>query len=113
MKYDVHRAGAGDDAAFLREAAILRALSGPLAGTGVRVASYYASVPEQRALVCGLVAGRDRFAAIAAPAQRDALAQDFMAQQIRRAPCRERVCPYVYTSVVAVPLKNKPKNTKR
>src|SRR3546814_12171862 len=80
MKYDVHRAGAGDDAAFLREAAILRALSGPLAGTGVRVASYYASVPEQRALVCGLVAGRDRFAAIADPAPRDALAQDFMAQ---------------------------------
>src|SRR3546814_15286971 len=80
MKYDVHRAGAGDDAAFLREAAILRALSGPLAGTGVRVASYYASVPEQRALVCGLVAGRDRFAALADPAQRDALAPDFMAQ---------------------------------
>ncbi|MBB5706750.1 phosphotransferase family protein [Sphingopyxis panaciterrulae] len=80
MNYDVHRAGAGDDAAFLREAAILRALSGPLAGAGVRVAPYYASVPEQRALVCGLVAGRDRFAAIADPAQRDALAQDFMAQ---------------------------------
>ncbi|WP_260582907.1 hypothetical protein [Sphingopyxis sp. PET50] len=32
MNYDVHKAGAGDDAAFLREAAVLRALSGPLAG---------------------------------------------------------------------------------
>lgn len=80
MNYDVHKAGAGDDAAFLREAAILRALSGPLADAGVRVAPYHASVPEQRALVCGLVPGRDRFAAIADPAQRDALARDFMGQ---------------------------------
>lgn len=80
MNYDVHRAGAGDDASFLREAAVLRALSGPLASAGVRVAPYFASVPDQRALVCGLVGGRDRFGATTDPAQRDALAADFMAQ---------------------------------
>jgi aminoglycoside phosphotransferase len=80
MNYDVHKAGAGDDAAFLREAAILRALSGPLAGAGVRVAPYHASIPEQRALVCALVPGRDRFGAIDDPAQRDALARDVMGQ---------------------------------
>jgi len=80
MNYDVHRAGAGDDAAFLREAAVLRALSGPLASAGVRVAPFYASVPEQRALLCGLVAGEDRFGAIADAGQRSALAKDYMAQ---------------------------------
>jgi len=80
MNYDVHKAGAGDDAAFLREASILRALSGPLADAGVRVAPFFASVPDQRALVCGLVSGRDRFGAITDPAQRDRLAADFMAQ---------------------------------
>lgn len=80
MNYDVHKAGAGDDAAFLREAAILRALSGPLAGAGVRVATYYASVPDQRALVCGLVPGKDRFGAITDTVQRDVVAQDVMAQ---------------------------------
>lgn len=80
MNYDVHKAGAGDDAAFLREAAVLRALSGPLADAGVRVAPYYASVPDQRALVCGMVAGKDRFGSIADPVQRDVLAADFMGQ---------------------------------
>ncbi|NIJ36778.1 aminoglycoside phosphotransferase [Sphingopyxis panaciterrae] len=80
MNYDVHKAGAGDDAAFLREAAVLRALSGPLAHAGVRVAPYYASVPDQRALVCGMIPGKDRFGTIADAAQRDTLAADFMAQ---------------------------------
>lgn len=80
MNYDVLKAGAGDDAAFLREAAVLRALSGPLASAGVRVAPYYASVPRQRALVCGLVSGKDRFGAIADAAQRSAVARDFMEQ---------------------------------
>lgn len=80
MNYDVHKAGAGDDAAFLREAAVLRALSGPLASAGVRVAPYFASVPDQRALVCGMVPGKDRFGGIADPAQRSAIAADFMAQ---------------------------------
>ncbi|ALH80365.1 phosphotransferase family protein [Sphingopyxis macrogoltabida] len=80
MNYDVHKAGAGDDAAFLREAAVLRALSGPLAPAGVRVAPYYASVPAQRALVCGMVAGKDRFGSLTDTAQRDMLAADFMAQ---------------------------------
>ena len=80
MNYDVHKAGAGDDAAFLREAAVLRALSGPLATAGVRVAPFHASIPEQRALLCGLVQGQDRFGAIVDAGQRSALAKDFMAQ---------------------------------
>ncbi len=80
MNYDVHKAGAGDDAAFLREAAVLRALSGPLASAGVRVAPYFASVPDQRALVCGMVSGQDRFGALADAGQRSALAKDFMTQ---------------------------------
>lgn len=80
MNYDVHKAGAGDDAAFLREAAVLRALSGPLAGAGVRTAAFLASVPDRRALLCGLVAGEDRFGAIADPERRRTLAADFMAQ---------------------------------
>jgi aminoglycoside phosphotransferase len=80
MNYDVHKAGAGDDAAFLREAAVLRALSGPLASASVRVAPYFASVPDQRALVCGMVSGQDRFGGLADAAQRAALARDFMGQ---------------------------------
>ncbi|APZ98238.1 hypothetical protein BWQ93_06920 [Sphingopyxis sp. QXT-31] len=80
MNYDVHKAGAGDDAAFHREAAVLRALSGPLAHAGVRVAPFYASVPDQRALVCGMISGNDRFGGIADTAQRDTLAADFMSQ---------------------------------
>nr|MBF6603229.1 hypothetical protein [Sphingorhabdus sp.] len=80
MNYDVHKAGAGDDAAFLRESAVLRALSGPLASAGVRVAPYFASVPEQRALVCGLVTGDDSFGKLADAQQRSALAKDFMSQ---------------------------------
>lgn len=80
MNYDVHKAGAGDDAAFLREAAVLRALSGPLASAGVRVAPFYAAVPDQRALVCGMIPGKDRFGTIADPGQRDTLAADFMGQ---------------------------------
>lgn len=61
MNYDVHKAGAGDDDAFLREAAILRALSGPLAESGVRVAPFIGAVPNLRALVTGLVAGESDF----------------------------------------------------
>lgn len=80
MNHDVNKAGAGDDAAFLREAAVLRALSGPFASAGVRVAPYFASVPEQRALVCGLVQGEDRFGNLADTQKRSALARDFMAQ---------------------------------
>ena len=80
LNYDVHKAGAGDDAAFVREAAVLRALSGPLASAGVRVAPFFASVPEQRALLCGLVSGEDRFGGIGDAGRRSALAKDYMAQ---------------------------------
>ena len=80
MNYDVHRAGAGDDAAFLREAAILQALSGPLAGSGVRAARYIAAVPDLRALVTEKIAGDAQFNAVRETARRDAIAADFMQQ---------------------------------
>ncbi|MDO7842244.1 phosphotransferase family protein [Sphingomonas immobilis] len=81
MNYDVHRAGAGDDAAFLREAAILRALSGPFAGSGVATARFIASIPELRALVAEKVSGDSNFQLVKSdPARRDAIAADFMAQ---------------------------------
>ena len=80
MNYDVNRAGAGDDAAFLREAAILRALSGPLSRSGVRTARLLASIPERRALIAEHVGGESSFNRLTAPADRLAVASDFMAQ---------------------------------
>jgi aminoglycoside phosphotransferase len=80
MNYDVQKAGAGDDAAFLREAAILRALSGPLADSGVRVAQFVTAIPELRALLMHKVAGEGRFALAGDEAAKLAIASDFMAQ---------------------------------
>lgn len=80
MNYDVDRAGAGDDAAFLREAGILRALSGPLREAGVRTAPYITSVPDMRALVTAKVAGEANFYTVRDPALRSAIAADLMAQ---------------------------------
>jgi aminoglycoside phosphotransferase len=78
--YDVHRAGAGDDAAFDREAAILRALSGPLAGAGVRTAPFIAAIPEKRALIGGFVGGEANYNKLTSADARAEVAQDFMAQ---------------------------------
>ncbi|MFC4295824.1 phosphotransferase family protein [Novosphingobium tardum] len=83
MNYDVLRAGAGDDAAFLREAAIVRALSGPLAGAGVRVAPFIAALPDRRALLGGFVGGEANFNKLATPDERMAVATDFMGQLAR------------------------------
>lgn len=81
MNYDVHRAGAGDDAAFLREAAILRALSGPLADSGVATARLIVALPELRALVAEKVAGEANFQLLRGePARRNAIVVDFMRQ---------------------------------
>jgi aminoglycoside phosphotransferase len=80
MNYDVHRAGAGDDAAFLREAAILRALSGPLARSGVRAAPFIAAIPELRALVTEKMPGEAQFTLVREADRRCAIAADFMAQ---------------------------------
>lgn len=80
MNYDVNRAGAGDDAAFLREAAVLRALSGPLAASGVRVARFIAAVPELRALITEKVGGDAVFNRVTDPVQRSAVAADMMGQ---------------------------------
>ena len=80
MNYDVHRAGAGDDQAFLREAAILEALSGPIAGRGVRTARFIAALPDQRALIMGKVAGEANFNLVRDPAERLRLSRELMAQ---------------------------------
>lgn len=80
MNYDVHRAGAGDDAAFLREAAILRELSGPLANSGVRAAPFIAAIPELRALVTEKVSGEAQFNLLREADRRRTIAADFMAQ---------------------------------
>jgi prepilin-type processing-associated H-X9-DG protein len=80
VNYDVYRAGAGDDAAFLREAAILRALSGPLAGTGVRTAPFIAAIAEMRALIGGFVGGEANYNKLTGPEARAEVARDFMAQ---------------------------------
>ncbi|MET0375817.1 MAG: phosphotransferase family protein [Rhizorhabdus sp.] len=81
MNYDVHRAGAGDDAAFLREAAILKALSGPSSGSGVATARFIAAIPELRALVAEKVTGDANFQLLRNdPERRDRIVADFMAQ---------------------------------
>ncbi|MET0372914.1 MAG: phosphotransferase family protein [Rhizorhabdus sp.] len=83
MNYDVHRAGAGDDAAFLREAAILRALSGPLAGSGVATARFIAALPDLRALVAEKVSGDADFQLLKGdPERRDSVVAHFMAQLV-------------------------------
>lgn len=83
MNYDVHKAGAGDDVAFLREAAILAALSGQHRNAGVRVAPFIAALPDMRALIGGYVAGEPNFNKIASPDDRMAVANDFMDQLAR------------------------------
>lgn len=83
MNFDVHKAGAGDDAAFLREAAILRALSGPLADGGVRTAPFIAAIPAKRALLGQFIVGEANYNKLSTGPQRSAVARDFMAQLAR------------------------------
>jgi prepilin-type processing-associated H-X9-DG protein len=80
MNYDINRAGAGDDAAFLREAAVIRALSTTHQAAGVRVAPFIAAIPEMRALVGGFVEGEPNFNTLTAADDRLAVATDFMDQ---------------------------------
>lgn len=80
MNYDVAKAGFGSDADFLREAAVLRALSGPLAPSGVRTARFVAAIPSSRALIGAFVAGESDFAKLTSAAERTAVAADFMEQ---------------------------------
>lgn len=62
---------------FERETGILAALSGPLAGSGVRVAPLVASAPSHLALLSEFIGGDDRFGRAADPA---GLARDFIGQ---------------------------------
>lgn len=80
MNYDVAKAGFGSDADFLREAAVLRALSGPLSASGVRTARFVASIPSSRALIGEFVEGEVDFNKLTSPVERLAVAGDFMAQ---------------------------------
>ncbi|RDV06616.1 phosphotransferase family protein [Sphingorhabdus pulchriflava] len=80
MNYDVHRAGAGDDDAFLREAAIIKSLSGQHKAAGVKVAPFIAAIPEKRALLGGFVDGEANFNKLVTPEDRMAVAVDFMDQ---------------------------------
>ena len=71
---------AGDPARlpyFERETAVLTALSGPLAGAGVKVAPLVASFPSHLALLSEFVPGNDRFVQAEDKA---ALAHDFVTQ---------------------------------
>lgn len=65
---------------FDRETAILSALSGPLAGSGVRIAPLLAFEPSHLSLCSAFVAGDERFPD--AP-DKPALARDFVAQLAR------------------------------
>lgn len=83
MNYDIHGAGAGDDAAFAREVAALEAFSGPLSGTGIRVARFIAAIPVRRALIAERVAGEADFNRLVDPVERETVARDYMAQLAR------------------------------
>ncbi|NBU84938.1 MAG: phosphotransferase family protein [Sphingomonadaceae bacterium] len=80
MNYDVLKAGAGDDAAFLREAAVIEALSSQHKAAGVRVAPFIAAIPEMRALIGGFVGGEANFNKLTAAEDRMAVATNFMDQ---------------------------------
>lgn len=83
MNYDVLKAGAGDDDAFMREAAILRALSGQHAAAGVRVAPFIAAIPDMRALISGYVSGEPNYNKLTSAETRKEVARDFMEQLAR------------------------------
>lgn len=80
MNYDVGKAGAGDDAAFMRESAILHALSSDLASAGVRAPRFIAALPESRALLTRFVAGEADFRRLDDPRSKQRVAVDFMRQ---------------------------------
>jgi thiamine kinase-like enzyme len=80
MSHDTRGVGAGDDASFAREAAVLRAFSGPLRDRGVATAKLVAAIPEGRVLITEFVEGVSEFHRIKSEAERLAVAQDFMRQ---------------------------------
>jgi aminoglycoside phosphotransferase (APT) family kinase protein len=80
LTYDLLMGGAGDDESFLREAAALRALSGPLKDSGVRAAPFIAAIPGSRALVTAFTEGDADFKKVRAPEARARIAASFMAQ---------------------------------
>ncbi|MBS3961785.1 MAG: phosphotransferase family protein [Sandarakinorhabdus sp.] len=63
---------------FTRETAVLRALSGPMAHSGVRAARLLAAEPAHLALLTALVPGSDR--PPSDPVEADAVARDMVAQ---------------------------------
>lgn len=80
LSYDSRTADPQRLAFFRREVAILSALSGRFAGSGVRAPRYIASSERFLALLTGFVDGSDRLPEEIDAAERAALEQDFMAQ---------------------------------
>lgn len=77
LAWDARAGDASRLAFFQRETAILGALSGPLADSGVRAAGLVGAFPSHLALLSDFVTGNDRFPQATDKA---ALAQDFVAQ---------------------------------
>lgn len=81
LTYDLVGGGASEEPeAVRREAAVLKAFSGPLRDAGVRAPPYIASIPESRAHIMGFVEGDANFRGLKSPQERSAVAADFMAQ---------------------------------
>lgn len=81
LSFDTRRGGDPQRAAnFRREAAVLRALSGPLAGAGVTVPKLLATDAACLALLCERVPGDANFNRLTDPDERRATALDFMRQ---------------------------------
>lgn len=72
--------GLGSTEAFAREAAVLRALSGPLADSGVRVPRLLATDETARGILTEFTPGEANYNALKDPAERDATSRDFMVQ---------------------------------
>lgn len=77
LSYDTRTADPKRMPHYRREVAILRALSGALADSGVRVPVYVAHEPAHLAILCSMVAGADRFDAAG---DKGALAADLAVQ---------------------------------
>lgn len=73
-------AGLGSAEAFAREAAVLRALSGPYKESGVRVTPFIAADEPARGILTEFTPGEANYNRLTDPAERLATSLDFMAQ---------------------------------
>lgn len=82
LSYDTRGSDPNRMAHFRRECAVLRALSGPLATSGVRVPAFIAADESNLALITELVAGETQFNHLKEE-EREVIAEDFMKQLAR------------------------------